>query len=608
LQILPSHSTTSLTVAITGSGDTVNVISELLRLLSIKLHDGGANVTLSGSPDGADDTQRFGLKLVAADEAPKNVTPPSIRGESRIGATLSLEPGAWTGFPVPTLSYQWISDGSVITGATATTYMPRPADDNRDIACRVSATSSAGAAIATTAGHRITYAPPRALGNLFDEVFDQNTGAQLVSAAQAFAGENLRFAVAGAGATINPNTGVVSISTASPISGQPITVTATNSGGSAQATFRVTVEAEAPGIIDDMFENPTHPDGAWRMPMERMRTKTYSSATEVHRLHIGYSIWTGTETPIYRARATDRLVNVYFAETWSNLASGTWAKWGNSVAQENSIRAAWSSRFPYPYHTYVTVRANSTGSQLILPSSYQRRLDPPTLPLRVRCPAGVTTQENPDSPIAIWQPDGSVFEAYGVIVMNNGDLCCQTYNFTDPKRGGDGWQNGTRASMIPLYAGSIRVHEWRAALAAHAMPNGPAKTAAYEAAIPHAIAIFAPAGIMANSAVHPALTVDRGALRESPPYSGTNPMGARFALPPSHSIAGMNLWSGLGIAVGYAMRKYGLIIADRGGPGLTLMTEKGIDFKYDYGFQQDLERLRSSLQKVTNISGPFVSG
>ena len=62
-------------------------------------------------------------------------------------------------------------------------------------------------------------------------------------AAAAFAGDALRFAVAGGGAAIDPATGALTLPTDARRAGETVTVTATNSGGAATVGFAVTVLA-----------------------------------------------------------------------------------------------------------------------------------------------------------------------------------------------------------------------------------------------------------------------------------------------------------------------------------------------------------------------------
>ena len=164
--------------------------------------------------------------------------------QDRAGARAST-PASGAARPCPRSPCSGCRDGAAIPGATGATYLPGPADDLTELAARVTATSVAGSLQAETATVRITHVAPVAVGELFDEVFDEDTGPQQLAAAAAFAGANLRFAVTGAGASIDPATGLVSIPTAAPVDGAQVTVTASNSGGSAALSFLVTVEAAA---------------------------------------------------------------------------------------------------------------------------------------------------------------------------------------------------------------------------------------------------------------------------------------------------------------------------------------------------------------------------
>ena len=122
----------------------------------------------------------------------------------------------------------------------------------------MTATNGAGSLAAETAALAISYVAPALVGELFDEVFDQGVGAETIATAQVFAGEALSFAAEGLGVTIDPLTGVLTVSTDAALSGETVTVTATNSGGSAAASFLLTVEAEALPAFPPMVA-----DGAW---------------------------------------------------------------------------------------------------------------------------------------------------------------------------------------------------------------------------------------------------------------------------------------------------------------------------------------------------------
>ena len=60
------------------------------------------------------------------------------------------------------------------------------------------------------------------MGELFDEIFDQDGGSETIATAQVFAGEGLSFAATGAGVTIDPATGVLTVSTAAALSGEVV--------------------------------------------------------------------------------------------------------------------------------------------------------------------------------------------------------------------------------------------------------------------------------------------------------------------------------------------------------------------------------------------------
>ena len=64
--------------------------------------------------------------------------PPTISGDPFVGATLTANPGTWND-PAPTFTYQWLSNGQVIAGATADKYVPTGADLGRVIQVRVTA-------------------------------------------------------------------------------------------------------------------------------------------------------------------------------------------------------------------------------------------------------------------------------------------------------------------------------------------------------------------------------------------------------------------------------------------------------------------------------------
>jgi hypothetical protein len=61
---------------------------------------------------------------------------PALRGAARVGQPITADPGTWT--PEPTsVAYQWLRDGSAISGATTASYTPLAADLGHALAARV---------------------------------------------------------------------------------------------------------------------------------------------------------------------------------------------------------------------------------------------------------------------------------------------------------------------------------------------------------------------------------------------------------------------------------------------------------------------------------------
>ena len=189
---------------------------------------------------------RWLLTLAApepAAEAPAGARAPALSGSGLVGAPVALDPGDWTGSPVPALGFQWRRDGADLPGATGADYLAGDADDATQLSCRVTATNAAGSAAAETPALPIRRPAPVAVGGLADRVLVQGTGPATLAAAPAFAGAGLRFAVAGGGAAIDAATGQVTLPTDTLRADEAVTVTASNSGGSAGVGFRVSVAA-----------------------------------------------------------------------------------------------------------------------------------------------------------------------------------------------------------------------------------------------------------------------------------------------------------------------------------------------------------------------------
>jgi len=182
---------------------------------------------------------------------------PRLPGAAEIGVALAVDPGLWSG--AASLAFQWRRDGADIEGARARVYVPRPEDDGCELACAVAAVAAPGpqdgatepapaVAVALAGPARAAWPAPRLRRPLPEEVFDEGEGAARVETAGAFEGARLVFALAAAppGARIDPATGALDLPRDRPLAFGLARVTATNSGGTAEADLVYVVEPAPP--------------------------------------------------------------------------------------------------------------------------------------------------------------------------------------------------------------------------------------------------------------------------------------------------------------------------------------------------------------------------
>ena len=323
------------------------------------------------------------------------------------------------------------------------------------------------------------------------------------------------------------------------------------------------------------FLKPFQASSIWNKPIPV--SATYKAEPKVASLSVGMSSWLDPEyssVPVYQATSSDPIVKVlYNPNGWSSVFSGQWQHTGNSAAIEQQILNGSSATFPYSYHTYVS---QSTTS-LVLPGEYDKIIQPASGTVQVRAPSGIHPTVNADGHMVVYQPDGTVLETFGTIILSSGTIVAQSYKLTNPMLNGDGWQNGVTASMIPVYAGLVRKKEFEAGV------------------IDHAMKIVVPAELLHPSFVYPALAFDRGAMTENPAYSGSLPMGARLALPHNRDLTPLGLTTNLGKTTAKAAQEQAFIITDRGGSGITIVAESGVtNTELDkWAWERDLD-----LQKI----------
>lgn len=95
-------------------------------------------ITLNGAPEWVD--------LAAI---PVVTVAPVLSGTPEVGETLTVTDGTWDNTPT-SYGYQWLRNGVVIGGETASTYLLAPADEGATIRARVTAVNAAGSATATS--------------------------------------------------------------------------------------------------------------------------------------------------------------------------------------------------------------------------------------------------------------------------------------------------------------------------------------------------------------------------------------------------------------------------------------------------------------------------
>lgn len=201
-------------------------------------------ITKSGSgwPDGI-------IHFTSA--APATSSKPTILGTPQVGVETKLSIGTWN--PAPTsYSYQWLLNGTAISGATATTYKPTSAALGKALSVQVSGSRS-GSATVRVASDPITVAP----GTLTSTARPRLSGtAQVGSTLTATPGTWSRTDVAVSyqwfsGATAVPGaTGSTYAVRASNV-GTPVTaqVTATRAGFTPAVTTTPVSSAVAPGTL-----------------------------------------------------------------------------------------------------------------------------------------------------------------------------------------------------------------------------------------------------------------------------------------------------------------------------------------------------------------------
>jgi hypothetical protein len=116
-------------------------------------------VTATNSAGAASKQSSNSLKV--AGSAPSLKSAPQVLGSGTVGQQLTCSPGSWKGAPAPTFKYEWLRNGSAITGAIGATYTIQEADQLHALSCKVTATNSYGEAKAESSNKvEVSGSPP----------------------------------------------------------------------------------------------------------------------------------------------------------------------------------------------------------------------------------------------------------------------------------------------------------------------------------------------------------------------------------------------------------------------------------------------------------------
>jgi len=121
----------------TDGGDT-SVFTGVVRVENLPTSDPGVSGQLWNSSGT--------IKVSAQHVAPANTVAPAITGTAKVGSTLTVTNGTWTGVPAPTYTRVWYADDVAIEGASDTTYDLTEDEEGKVITVVVTASNTMGSA------------------------------------------------------------------------------------------------------------------------------------------------------------------------------------------------------------------------------------------------------------------------------------------------------------------------------------------------------------------------------------------------------------------------------------------------------------------------------
>ena len=271
----------ALHVITAGTASTVEVVlngAQVYRSTTQSLGNAGVSTVQIGNDTAAQafnlvaDTVDVENASAATPSPPINTVKPTISGAAQQGQTLTASPGTWDGTPTITFADQWqacdATGCSDIAGATGSTYVVASTDVGKTLRVVVTATNGVGSATATSNQTAAVVGPSTAPANTAPpaitgtpqsgQTLNATTGTWTGSQPIAFSYRWQRCA-AGTCTTIGGTTSSYTLVDADVGSTIQVTVTASNTGGSATATSTPTaVVAAAPA-------NPAGLVALWHM-------------------------------------------------------------------------------------------------------------------------------------------------------------------------------------------------------------------------------------------------------------------------------------------------------------------------------------------------------
>jgi hypothetical protein len=101
-----------------------------------------------------------GVAVETSEPHPTDTAPPFIEGSAQVGSQLRCNAGRWTGVGPLFFGYQWgTAGGSVVEGASGSTFVPASEDEGTTLVCVVTASDNVETSTATSAGVKIAAFP-----------------------------------------------------------------------------------------------------------------------------------------------------------------------------------------------------------------------------------------------------------------------------------------------------------------------------------------------------------------------------------------------------------------------------------------------------------------